>query len=228
MNPPDIARTGLEPLEDRDLRFLVENMPQPGCNYEEIGDLLTRLPSTLESMLTSEYVLEQILARRKLLLDVSPFLLFNVLLRRSLPNHRSRVERRVINYLANLLALFTRTERVYRVEPHDPEARAYIVELIGEAQAGDPRRRFLTWAHIGNYALYLTGLSSEAIEQRHRYGRRAVNMGYYVDFGRAYFQQAAVHPMADRFELGDVFLRLSLMFDDYRRGLNHMARHYMA
>lgn len=228
MKRPDIARIGLDPLQDRDLRFLIEHMPQPARSYEEIGELLTQLPNTVESMLTSDYVLQKILDRRALILDVSPFLLFSVLLRRSLASGRTPVERRVLNYIANLLTLFIRTERVYRVGPRDPHPKAYIVELVEAAAGGDQHHRFLTWAHIGNYTLYQTGIWAEAITHRHRYGRRPVDLRYYVDNGRSYFQQAAQHPLAAHFGLGDVFLRLSLMFDHYRQGLNYMARHFMA
>jgi hypothetical protein len=226
MRKPDFARTALYPLAESDLRFLVENMPRVGGSYEEIASLLEAMPNTLESMLTSDYVYALIRDRRNLLLTISPFLLFGVLLRRSLDAPRTPVERRVINYLANLLALFVRTERLYRVEDGaDPQA--YVVELLQDLAEAEPRRQFVTYAHIGNYTLWLTGLQAAWLEHRHRYGRRSVDARYYESQGSAYFDRAAHHSLAREFGLDDVFLRLSMMFDHYRAGLERMRRNEM-
>lgn len=226
MRKPDFACTALDQLEQTDLRFLIENMPHGGGSYEEIARLLETMPSTLESMLTSDYVYALIRDRRNLVLSISPFLLFGVLLRRSLEAPRTPVERRVINYLANLLALFVRTERLYRVEDGaDPQA--YVVELLQGLAEAEPRRQFVTYAHIGNYALWLTGLQGAWLEQRHRYGRRPVDARYYESQGRAYFDRAAHHALAREFGLDDVFLRLAFTFDHYRAGLDRMRRNEM-
>lgn len=227
MTRPDFACTELGRLANPDLKFLIENMPQPAQSYKEIAAVVHRLPTTVESMLTSDYVLQALLDRRQSILDISPFLLFSVLLRRSLGRYRSSLDRQVINYIANLLALFISTDRIYRVHAQDPASYEYLVDLIQDAQEADPSRRFTVHAHIGNYALYLTGVFPHWIEHRHRYHRKLVNSQYYVDFGRSYFDSAGKHPLAREFGLRDVFLRLALMFDDYKRGLNHMVSHYM-
>lgn len=227
MPKPDFAFTDLGRLGNPDLKFLIENMPQAGTSYREIADIIRQLPTTVESMLTSDYVYQAILDRRRLLLDISPFLLFSVLLRRSLNQYRSPLDRQVINYIANLLTLFIRTDRIYRVQSRDTVTYEYLVDLIQDAQEADPRRQFMTYAHIGNYALYLTGLFPHWIEHRYRYHKRLVNTQDYEDFGRSYFDLAGKHPLAREFGLGDVFLRLALMFDDYRRGLNYMVSQWM-
>ncbi len=227
MERPDFARSDLDRLEDRDLRFIIENFPVPGRSYEEISQLVNSLPTTVESMLSSEYLFQKICQRSKVLLDISPFLLFSVLLRRSLNDHRTQSDRKIINYVANLLSIFITAERLYRVQPGDPERREYIVDLIGEAQHADTRRKFQIYSHIGNYSLFLTGLFPRWIEHRHRYGRRPVDMQYYVDFGRSYFQRAAEHPTARELALDEVFLRLALLFDSYKAALNRMSRDYL-
>lgn len=227
MARPDFAHTELHRLEDRDLRFVIENFPVPGRSYEEISQLVNSLPTTVESMLSSDYLYEKVRDRGKLLLDISPFLLFSVLLRRTLSDHRTRNDRKIINYMANLLSIFIKADRLYRVQPGDPDAREYIVDLIEEAQRADGRRKFHIYSHIGNYSLFLTGLFPRWIEHRHRYGRRPVDIQYYVDFGRAYFRRAAEHPMARELALEEVFLRLALLFDSYKAGLNRMSRDYL-
>ncbi len=228
MTRPDFATTNLQPLADRDLRFLMEHFPQPGRSYEEIAQVIHRVPTTLDSMLDSEFVFRKILEQRNTLLDISPFLLFNVLLRRSIGAPRSAIERRVVNYIANLLALFVHTDRLYRVHRSDTETYEYIVDMIAEAARVDARRQFLVYSHIGNYTLWLTGLFPQWIEYRHRYKRRPVDMSFFTNSGRAYFERAATHPLAREYELSDVFLRLALMFDQYKRALNFMAREHLA
>jgi hypothetical protein len=213
MQKPDFAHTNLLPLADSDVKFLIDNFPEPGHSYEEISEVMRRLPTTLDSMLDSEFVFHEIFEQRNALLDISPFLLFNVLLRRSLGQVRSARERKVINYIANLLALFVKTDRAYRVHRADAQTYEYIVDMIEEASRSDTRRQFLVYSHIGNYTLWLTGLF--------------LDVSFLTNSGRAYFERASSHPLAREYELNDVFLRLAMMFDHYRNALNYMAREYL-
>lgn len=224
---PDIAARALDRLEDRDLRFLVESFPRPAQGYEEMAAIFRSLPSTLESMLDAEYVHRKIFESRGDLLEISPFLLFSVLLRRCIGGPRTATDRAVINYLANLLSLFVRTDRVYRPESGDRASYEYFTDLMAAAQHADERRSFLLRAHIGNYALYLTGLFPGWIEHRHRYKKRPLDARYYADMGRTGYRDAASSRLAKAFELDDIFLRLALMFDRYREWLNLLAREYL-
>ncbi|MFQ5938336.1 MAG: hypothetical protein ACE5LB_18190 [Acidiferrobacterales bacterium] len=227
MKIPDFAHTNLQPLADRDLKFLMENFPEPGRSYEEISQIIDRLPTTLDSMLDSEFVFQKIWEQRAVLLDISPFLFFNVLLRRSVDNPRTANDRKVINYIANLLSLFVKAERLYRIHRGDSQTYEYLVDMIEEAARADTHRQFLVYSHIGNYTLWLTGLFPEWLEYRRRYKRRPVDVSFFTNSGRAYFERAASHPLAQEYGLNDVFLRLAMMFDHYKSGLNHMAREYL-
>ncbi len=223
MARPDFASTDLGALAQGDLRFLIEHFPTPGESYETIAANLKVLPNTFESMLESDYVFRQIVDRRELLLDVSPFLLFNVLLRRSVGKARMASERKAINYIANVLALFVRADRLYRVQPNDPETQAYIVDMRAEAAEANSARQFCIYAHIGNFTLFLTGVFPGWIEHRHRYKRRPVDRSYYTQQGRSSYHQAALHHLAREYGLDDVLMRLALDFDGYAGALNHMV-----
>lgn len=224
MSRPDFARTDTGALSDADLQFLMDNFPLPGRDFQEIAEAVNQFPSTLESMLESDFVLEALLDSRELLLRVSPFLFFNAVLRRALPaRRRSPIERKAINYVANLLCVFIHSDRLHRFQAHEQRAFVYLWEMIEEAERADPRRRFLIYSHIGNYSLYLSGLFADWIRHRHRYGRRSVDLKFYSDFGRAYFERASDHQMARTYELDDVFLHLADAFDDYRRALHQLA-----
>jgi hypothetical protein len=224
---PDIVARGLERLTDRDLRFLVENFPGPATTYEEVSRVLSTLPSTLESLLDAEHVYHSIFENRRQLLEISPFLLFNVLLRRSIGGARTPTERAVVNYLANLLSLFVRTDRVYRPGVRDTRSYEYFVDLAEEAARADESRSFVLNAHIGNYALYLTGIFGEALNYRQRYKRRPVDARYYADMGRVGYRDAASNRLAKVYRLEDVFLRLALQFDYYRERLGVLAREHL-
>ncbi len=225
---PDFARTRLDPLSEPDLHFLLAQMPGQAHDFAEVAGLLAAFPSTVESMLSSARVFDAIQDPRAQILTISPFLYFNVLLRHALDDARGRPERRVINYLANLLALFLHGDRALRADPEQPTRYRYMVELLAALEAAPEPRKFILRAHIGNYALWLTGMQGEWLEQRHRYGRRAVAPEYYAELGQGHFHQAARDPEALRLGLEDVFMRLALLFDYYRAGLRRMRGEWMA
>jgi hypothetical protein len=223
---PDFAIRGTAGLSDQDLRFLVENFPQPAASYEDMAGVFAALPNTLESILEADYCYQKIYERRGELLHISPLLLFNVLLRRLFDGTRTPLDRAVINYLANLLSLFVRTDRLHRPH-HGAQSYEYFVDLATAAANAGERERFLLNAHIGNYALYLTGIFADALDYRQRYKRRPVGAREYADFGRAGFRDAAAHRLARVYQLEDIFMRLALTFDHYRERLHRLAQEYL-
>ncbi len=227
MPAPDFARTEFNGLTDGDVQFLIENFPKPGRSYEEIASLIHDLPATLESRLNSQSLFDRIRDPSERILQISPFLFFSVLLRRSLTDCRILGDRRVINYLSNLLSIFVETNRLYRINQHDKQPVNYLTDMIAEAQNADSRRQFLICSHIGNYSLYVTGLFPGSIEYRQRNKRRPVGAQFYIDFGREYYEQASGHTIAREYELDEVFFRLSIMFEVYKDALNHLAKQYL-
>lgn len=223
----DFAKTGLEFLSDSDLRYLIENFPKPGRSYEEISSAIQHFPEILESILHSEELFLKIRDKKKILLDISPFLLFSVLVRRSLVDNRIIGDKKVINYIANLLSLFVSKDRAYRIARGDQYTHSYITDMIQEAQSVDSRRQFLIYSHIGNYSLFLTGIFPQYIEYRYKYKKRPVNTQFYVDFGKTYYELASEHALAREYELNEVFLRLSMMFEVYKNALNHLSKEYL-
>ena len=227
MPAPDFARTEFNGLTDGDVQFLIENFPKPGRSYEEIASLIHDLPATLESRLNSQSLFDRIRDPSERILQISPFLFFSVLLRRSLTDCRILGDRRVVNYLSNLLSIFVETNRLYRINQHDKQPVNYLTDMIAEAQNADSRRQFLIYSHIGNYSLYVTGLFPGSIEYRRRNKRRPVGAQFYIDFGREYYEQASGHSIAREYELDEVFFRLSIMFEVYKDALNHLAKQYL-
>lgn len=226
MNRPDFATTDASALAPRDLEFLLKHFPAPSKDYRSMASVIGRLPTTIESLLESDYVVERVLDKRIDLLAVSPFLFFNVLLRKVLQGRRTPLERQVINYIANFLALFVKVDRLFRIRPNDPQTYEYIFDMVKRASEVDATERFATHAHIGNFSLFLTGMFPEWIEHRFHFKRRPVDRKYYEDQGGTYYHQAGLHPLAGEFELEDVFLRLAINFEGYGKALNEMRSQF--
>lgn len=224
MEMPDFAQFGPQGLEPSDLIFLFENFPAPGVDAVAAARRVIEQPSTLDSVLESRFVADAVLDAKGGWLQVSPKLFFSVLLRRCLPGRRDATERETLNYLANLLALFARTDRLYRVQSGDAQSYEYLVDLVEAAQDASTSEQFLICTHIGNYALYLSGLGAEWVEHRRRYRRRPLSLDYYRGVGRAYYASAARHPRAQDLRLRGVFSQLSGRFDYYRGGLERLSQ----
>lgn len=219
MQAPDFAEIGPPALEHKDLLFLFEHFPVPGVDPATAAQRVIEQPSTLESLLESSYVYRAMSADQRAWLDISPKLYFNVTLRRALRGQRSRDERRTIHYLANLLSLFVRTERLYRVAGDEETSYEYLSDLVAAAAASDARRRFLIHAHIGNYGLFLAGVCQDWLEHRRRFKRRPLSLDYYRDMARAHYARVAGDRLSQDYGLKEVFAQLAGRFEYYRAGL---------
>ncbi|MGQ0618942.1 MAG: hypothetical protein ACT4QA_03330 [Panacagrimonas sp.] len=223
MQSPDFAHAGPMTFSQQDLLFLFEHFPVQGIDPVEAVRRVHEQPIMLESILESRYLHDALMDGQTQCLDVSPQLFFDVMLRRALPGRRDQRERQVIHYLANLLALFARTERVYRLQADDGARYEYIADLVMEAASANPDRRFLVDAHIGNYALYLSGVCAPWVQYRREFKRRPVSLEYYRRMGRSHYATAAGSQQAGRFGLREVFRHLADRFEYFRNGLQRLA-----
>jgi len=226
MQTPDFAQINHPPLPARDLNFLFEHFPgqvDVGRAITEVGQFF----NTLDSMLDARYVYDALRDADTLDLPVSPQLWFEVMLRHALPGRRTRQEQQALHYIAHLLALFGRAERLRRVQDGDDTAYDYLVDLVAEEQAVQDARRFVVQAHIANYALFLGGVCAEWVQHRHRYARRPVTVSYYADMGASRFHMASRHPLAQAYGLTAIYRELSLRFGYYREGLQKMAAEHL-
>lgn len=223
MQSPDFAAVGVQHFQPRDLLFLFEHFPVPGVNPVEAVQRVHAQPQMLESILESRYVHDALMDQRAQWLDVSPRLFFDVMLRRAMPGPRDRIERQTIHYLANLLGLFSRTERVYQLHPGDEARFEYFADLVREGMESGPERRFLVNAHIGNFAIYTSGICAPRVEYRRDVMHRPVSLEFYKRMGRSHFASAAGSTQAQEFGLREVFRHLADRFEHFRLGLRRMA-----
>lgn len=223
MRRPDFALTDLSALEQRDIHFLMTGFPG-NAGRENSGLDIVCVPQTLETVVESRSVFERITSTGGGMLDVSPFLLFNVLLRERFSGSVQFRSRRIMNYLANVLSLFVRNERVYRYRLEE-SAFEYITDMQIEMQRLDSNHRFLLSTHIGNYCLFLTGLFSGWLENPYR--RRSIDSRYYINQGQAHYDLAASSVLAEQYSLREVLYGLAGRFEEYRAGLSSIAHEYL-
>lgn len=213
---------------------------RPNCRVqftaEDIAFVLQVLsPGTdnnpaLVSLLTDEDSRDRILDDERLYqallqgtgcLRISSHLYFYVLVRHVL--RKAGIEdRRVADYVAELLAEFSRLERVHLQLTADFNPLEYLFEMLAALQQADERTRFLIRAHIGNHSLFLSGVFPERI--RHRAEMKGFpDLSYYEGLGRSSYRVASDHRLAQRYELAPVFSTLSECFHETRRALNDLA-----
>jgi len=84
---------------------------------------------------------------------------------------------------------------------------------------------FLIRAHIGNYALFISGIFYESIESRRQRG--APSFSFYEEMGRASFHALATHDVARRYELSGLFEKLADRFHECRLALNCLTDEFV-
>jgi hypothetical protein len=131
-------------------------------------------------------------------------------------------DRVLADYLAALLLEFGMRDRATRIAESDDEVYTTLVDLLGAAESTDARRSFLVRAHLGNYALWLSGLFSDTVEQR-RWRRGGPDLDYYEELGRRAFRLAAEHRLASEHGLVALYAAIAERFGLLRCALTHVG-----
>lgn len=131
-------------------------------------------------------------------------------------------DRVLADYAAAILLHFGLRDRAQRVGDHDDETYDTLAGLVAAAEGPDPRRAFLVQAHLGNYALWMSGLFPDYIERR-RWRRGGPNLDYFEQLGRRGFQLAAQHRLANEHGLALLFALAAERFPVLRIALNRIS-----
>jgi hypothetical protein len=108
------------------------------------------------------------------------------------------------------------------VAQSDDEVYNALVDLADDLDDPDIRRSFLVRAHLGNYALWLSGIFPDYIEQRH-WRRGGPDLEYYEEMGRRGFQLAADHRLAEEHGLATLYATAAERFGILRSALNAVS-----
>jgi len=202
-----------------DVEFILNVLGRKPGDPVSLASLLAD-PDSRDVILDNELLFRALLEQRGCL-RVSPRLYFYVLVRHVL--RRTGLEdRRVADYVAEMLAEFSREERTHCVVPGQPARLQYFFEMLTALQKADTHTAFCIQAHIGDHSLFLSGVFPEHI--LHRAKRRgAPGLRYFEDMGRANYRAASHHRLAARYDLASVYDTLSEKFDAARRALNDLS-----
>jgi hypothetical protein len=171
-------------------------------------------------LLDDPALLERLLDVRSLLLP-SPALFYYVVVRHLL--RRATVDdRELADYLAAMLLEFGRRDRAYRVDWNDDHHHRYLIDIVADLEATDGERRFRVMAHLGNFALWLSGLFPDYIAAR-QLRKGGPDLSYYQTLGRRGFALASDHVLADHYHLDGIFRSAAGRFDHIRLALNELS-----
>jgi hypothetical protein len=131
-------------------------------------------------------------------------------------------DRAVADYVAELLAEFSRAERSRCVPAGQTSSLDYFVDMLAALQTADDRTSFLIRVHIGNYSLFLSGVFPERIRLRAEL-RGCPGLKYYEGLGRANFRTASDHRLARQYAVSDIFNTLAERFETTRLALNDIS-----
>jgi hypothetical protein len=202
-----------------DVQFIVQHFSGTATETE----CLTRLLADEESrdQILDDETLYRALLEHRGCLRVSSRFYFYVLVRHVL--RQSEIEdRAVADYVAEMLAEFSRADRARFLVPGTNQAVEYFFEMLMALQAADDRHRFCIRAHIGNHSLFLSGVFPDRIRSRAEH-RGFPDLKYYEALGRSSFRAARDHRLAERYCLASVFATLSDRFEDARLALNDVS-----
>jgi hypothetical protein len=134
-------------------------------------------------------------------------------------------DRTLADYIAAILIDFGNEDRAYRVDADHPDRFFYLVDLVAASDTPDGRRQFMVRAHLGNYALWLSGIFPDYVTARvHRRG--APGIGYFEAMGATGYRLAADSPMAADHGLDGLFRLAADSFPDLRVALNRISDRY--
>ena len=123
------------------------------------------------------------------------------------------------DYVADVLIHFAARGRADRVSETDDQTYDSLAALLADVNTSDARRSFLVRQHLGNYALWLSGLFPDFIERR-RWRRGGPDLEYYEEMGRRGFQMAADHRLAEEHGLASLYATAAERFGVLRCALN--------
>jgi hypothetical protein len=171
-------------------------------------------------ILDDEALLHALLERRGCLRVSSRFYFY--ILVRHVFRRADIQDRPVADYVAEVLAEFSRAEQARCVVPGQAAPLDYFFEMLAALKTADDRTSFFLRAHIGNYSLFLSGVFPERIRSRAEV-RGFPDLKYYESLGRTQYRMASDHRLARRFELTEILGTLSDRFKTSRLALNDIA-----
>lgn len=216
------------------------NMVQPNCRVQFTAEDIDFVLEVLRPKVDSRECLIQLLAddeARDLILDneallhailehrnclrISTHFYFYILVRQVF--RRSGLEeRKVADYVAEMLADFSKAEQMQLRVNGQERPLDYFFEMLSALQTADDTTRFFIRAHIGNHSLFLSGVFPDRIRHRAEF-KGAPDLKYYEELGSASYRAARDHRLAHKYDVAEIFDVLGERFHATRRALNDLG-----
>jgi hypothetical protein len=148
--------------------------------------------------------------------------LFTYLVVRSALRRAGEEDRALADMVAGTVLEFAIRDRACRVSEVDDETYVALTDLLRDLDTADVRRNFLVRLHLGNYALWLSGLFPDYIEHR-RWRRGGPNLEYYEELGSRGYRMASSHRIAEEHGLSALLTRAADRFGTLRLALNAVS-----
>ena len=201
-----------------DYDFMGTVLSAPGRDFNRLLRLCED-PQDMDRILDNPKLYQAVL-ELKSCLSVSLHFYFYVLVRQVLL--REAVDsREVADYVAEVLAEFSGPMRWRQPDPAAPPME-YLYEMMASLEYADPEYRFTMLTHIGNYALFLSGIFPRRLARRLE-RRAAPGFRFYEEMGSAHFRIAGGHYLAREMDLAPVLMDLGEAFHLARLALNHLS-----
>lgn len=207
-----------------DLEFIAANLRRKTGDAACVTRLLSD-PDALDMILDDEGLFQALLENRTCL-TVSAHFYFYVLVRNVL--RRAGIDDRVVtDYVAEILAEYSNIQRTQCRVHGEAAPLNYFFEMLMALQRADDRNGFELRAHIGNHALFITGVFPDRIRVRAE-KRGFPDLRYFEGVGQASFRAASDHRLAARYELAGVFDTLAERFGTARQALNDLSERLLS
>ncbi|MCI0538841.1 MAG: hypothetical protein L0Z50_26850 [Verrucomicrobiales bacterium] len=203
-----------------DINFIVTALSRSPSDHQFLADLLGD-EDTRDQILDDEALFHSLLELRGCV-PVSDHLYFYVMVRHVL-REAGILERRVADYVAEILCEFSRQDRNCCTVPGHVAPLDYFFEMVAALKTADERTSFYLRAHIGNHSLFLAGVFPDRIRYRAE-SKGFPDLSYYEALGQSSYRAAGDHRLAGRYELVPIFSTLAAQFRDARMALNDVAQ----
>jgi hypothetical protein len=177
----------------------------------------------LDSLLDDPRTLNALLAGPQFS-SARPELVFYVLVRHALLEDGIN-DRALADYLAGLVLAFGRGGRAYHTAEDDTQYH-YLVDIAAAGDQSTGRRAFLLRAHLGEFALWLSGLFPDHIAARVQ-RRAAPPLEYYEELGSTGYRLAARYSEAEEHGIAELYSNCADFFPALRIALNRVADRHL-
>lgn len=207
-----------------DFDFIVAALAKKEGDVVPLSSLL--IDEEMRDELLDHHTLFDAVVEQKGYTTISPFLYFYVLTRRALLQFGID-DRRVVDYVASMLAEFSSLKRARAISHYDERQYDYLVDMLADVMAASSQEAFFLRSHIGNYSLFLTGIFPDYVYRRSAYGHKAPSFEYYETLGSTNYRIASEHWVAEKYNLAEILYEIADCFRRIRHALNRLSDQYI-